>query len=62
MRTEHFVWTAFVCAIAAIVYLAGDGFYRYPCQSPELFTDPQCNPPICLRTGMCATDLTGVSE
>jgi len=59
MRMEYFVWAAFVAILAAIVYLAGDGFYRYPCQDPANWSALECTPPICLRTGMCADALTG---
>ncbi len=59
---EKLTWLAFVAGIFGILWLSGDGFYRYPCQAPEMFDDSACNPPICLRTRNCATDLTGVSE
>lgn len=59
---ERFVWAGFAAAIVAIFWLSGDGFTRYPCQSVDMFNAPECQPPICLRTRMCATDLTGVSE
>jgi hypothetical protein len=59
MRTEYFVWGGFAVAIAAIFYLSGDGFYRYPCQDPINWSSVECTPPICLRTGMCADALTG---
>ena len=62
MKTEYFVWGGFAVAIAAIFYLSGDGFYRYPCQDPANWTALECTPPICVRTGMCATDLTGASQ
>jgi len=32
---------------------AGDGFFRYPCQSPEMWEAPQCNPPLCEADGTC---------
>jgi hypothetical protein len=32
---------------------AGDGFYRYPCQDPALWSDPQCRKPACDSTGTC---------
>jgi hypothetical protein len=59
---EKLTWLAFVAGIFAILWLSGDGFYRYPCQSPQLFDAVECNPPLCLRTRNCASDLTGVSE
>jgi hypothetical protein len=59
MKLEALVWVAFVAAIAVIFYLSGDGFYRYPCQDPANWSALECQPPICLRTKNCATDLTG---
>lgn len=32
---------------------AGDGFYRYPCQDPAMWGDPQCQPPACEASGTC---------
>jgi hypothetical protein len=59
MRIEYFLWGGFLTIVAVIFYLSGDGFYRYPCQDPVNWEKPECNPPICLRTGNCASDLTG---
>jgi hypothetical protein len=62
MSLEHWIWPAFAVAIGVLFYFSGDGWYRYPCQSPERFDAVECQPPICLRTRNCASDLTGVSE
>lgn len=59
MKIEYTLWFGFIALIAVIFYLSGDGFYRYPCQDPANWEKPECNPPICLRTGSCASDLTG---
>jgi len=59
---EKLTWLVFVAGIFGILWLSGDGFYRYPCQDPENWTALECTPPICVRTKNCATDLTGVSE
>jgi hypothetical protein len=59
MRTEHFVWAAFVCAIVAIFVLSGDGRYRYPCQDYRNWSSAECKPPICTATRTCPSDLTG---
>jgi len=59
---EKILWLGFVAAVLAVFYLSGDGFYRYPCQDPANWSALECTPPICTRTGMCATDLTGASE
>lgn len=45
-----------VCAVALAGYIfvqSGDGFYRYPCQSPENWNSPECNKPTCLADGTC---------
>ena len=39
-----------------IVFFAEDK-YRYECQDPDFWESPQCNPPICLATGTCTSDL-----
>jgi hypothetical protein len=62
MKLENFVWLGFIAALGSVFYLSGDGFYRYPCQDPVNWTALECTPPICLRTGMCANDLTGASQ
>jgi hypothetical protein len=62
IKLENFVWLGFIAALGVAFYLSGDGFYRYPCQDPVNWTALECTPPICLRTGMCATDLTGASQ
>jgi hypothetical protein len=59
MKTEYLIWAGFAAIVAVTFYLSGDGFYRYPCQDPANWAALECTPPICLRTGMCATDLTG---
>ena len=35
MKLENFVWLGFIAAVAAVFWISGDGFYRYPCQDPE---------------------------
>jgi hypothetical protein len=62
IKLENFVWLGFIAAIAGIFYLSGDGFYRYPCMDPQNWAAVECTPPICTRTRMCATDLTGASQ
>lgn len=47
-----------VLAIAVVIFVmlfrtSGDGFYRYPCQDPEMWSQPQCQPPACEATGTC---------
>jgi hypothetical protein len=59
---EKTVWAAFIAAIAAIFWVSGDGFYRYPCMDPAKVETPQCSPPICSATRTCPSDLTGGSS
>jgi len=30
-----------------------DGTYRYPCQRPENWETPECQPPLCEADGTC---------
>ena len=34
-----------------------DGNFRYPCQDPANWDDPNCQPPICEADGTCTKDL-----
>jgi hypothetical protein len=36
-----------------------NGSYRYSCQDPENWEDPNCHPPICLVDNMCTEILLG---
>jgi hypothetical protein len=54
-----FIFLMFLIALpVALSFFGGDRF-RYPCQDPENWAALECNPPVCLRTKNCATDLTG---
>lgn len=44
-----------ILALGLILYLSGDGFYRYPCQDPENWGKPECLPPLC-KANMTCTD------
>jgi len=59
---EKLIWAAFGFAIVAIFILSKDGFYRYPCQDPDLWLAPECQPPICIATKQCSEDLIGGSN
>ena len=59
---EKIIWAVAAASVVTIIYFSDDGFYRYPCQDPQNWSALECQPPICLRTRNCATDLTGVSE
>jgi len=56
---EKLIWLAVLLAIAAVFYVSGDGFYRYPCQNPENWTSAGCQPPICSANKTCPHDLMG---
>jgi hypothetical protein len=43
--------------IGCYVVFFGEDRYRYECQNPDFWEAPQCNPPICLATGTCTSDL-----
>lgn len=43
-------------AVSACGY---DGGYRYSCQDPENWENPECNPPICNVDGNCTETLLG---
>lgn len=36
-----------------------DGHYRYACQEPSNFNNPECTMPLCKVTGTCTIDLLG---
>jgi hypothetical protein len=37
-----------------LVLLVGcDDRFRYPCQNPKNWSDPDCKPPICTASGTC---------
>lgn len=49
-------------ALAGIFMLSGcgyDGHFRYPCQDPANFDNPECNPPLCKVEGQCTIDILG---
>ncbi len=62
MNLENLIWAVAAATVTAVIYFSGDGFYRYPCQDPANWSSLECQPPICLRTKNCASDLTGASE
>jgi hypothetical protein len=62
MNFENLIWAVAAATVTAVIYFSGDGFYRYPCQDPANWSSLECQPPICLRTKNCASDLTGASE
>ena len=59
---EKLLWLIFVCAIVAIFVISKDGFYRYPCQNPDNWTKPECQPPVCTAIKECPHDLLGATN
>ena len=46
-----------------LVLLVGcDDRYRYPCQDPKNWSDPDCKPPICTASGTCPEMLVKPEE
>ena len=56
---EKLLWLIFGFAIVAIFVISKDGFYRYPCQNPDNWANPECLPPICTAKKQCPDDLLG---
>ena len=41
-----------------LVLLTGcDDRFRYPCQNPTNWSNPECKPPVCTATGTCPDQL-----
>lgn len=51
-----------IAAVAAAFIASGDGSYRYPCQNPDNFAEPWCNPPICLAAENCTYMVLDLGE
>jgi hypothetical protein len=56
---EKLLWLIFIAAIGAVFYFSANGFYRYPCQDPNKWGLPECQPPICTAAKQCPDDLIG---
>ena len=56
---EKILWGLFAAALLGVLVLSEDGFYRYPCQDPKNWTDPECMPPLCTARKDCPEDLVG---
>ena len=46
-------------SILALASCGYDGYYRYPCQDPENWGKPECEPPLCEVDGNCTKTLLG---
>lgn len=51
-----------VLVLGVIYVFTAPDVYRYPCQDPENWELPECNPPICEATGACTKDLIAGGE
>jgi hypothetical protein len=56
---EKILWLLFAAALVGIFVASKDGFYRYPCQNPDKWALPQCQPPLCTAAKECPEDLIG---
>jgi len=62
LKLERLIWLCLITAVIAIVYVSGDGRYRYPCQDPSNWANAECQPPICTATKQCPQDLLGATN
>jgi hypothetical protein len=46
-----------ITAIFLCIIFFGEDRYRYDCQDPEQWSQPQCNAPICQTSGTCTKDI-----
>lgn len=46
-----------ILAIFLSIIFLGQDRYRYECQNPEMWSQPQCNTPICETSGTCTKDI-----
>lgn len=57
--TEKMYFLIGALILAAVLYFSGDGFYRYPCQDPDNWGLPECDPPLCLADMTCTGQVVG---
>jgi hypothetical protein len=48
-----------ITALFVLALVGCSDSYRYPCQDPENFGKPKCEPPACEADGTCTKDLMG---
>ena len=46
-------------SLLALASCGYDGKSRYPCQDPENWESPECQPPVCKVDGACTETLLG---
>ena len=43
--------------ITLVLLMGCEDRFRYPCQDPKNWANPDCKPPICTATGTCPDQL-----
>jgi len=51
---------AVLLILTALLLIGCEDTYRYPCQDPENWKNPECNRPACEVDGFCWDKLSGV--
>jgi hypothetical protein len=49
--------TIFLMMVGLLTGCSYDGNYRYPCQDPANWDNPDCVPPVCEASETCTKDL-----
>lgn len=52
----------FTLAIALVLLAGCEDRYRYPCQNPATWQQPECQRPVCAVNGVCPDQLTKPEE
>ena len=45
-----------IVLFVSVILFFGKNTYRYECQDPVNWSQPDCNPPICKASGTCTED------
>ena len=45
-----------IILFVSVILFFGKNTYRYECQDPANWENPECNPPICKASGTCTED------
>ena len=55
LATRIIKWliVAVVIMVVALLMSGCEDRYRYPCQDPANFKNPECKPPLCVADGSC---------
>ena len=49
-----------IIPLIALLLVGCEDTYRYPCQDPENWKNPECNRPACEVDGFCWDKLSGI--